>query len=402
MKPARLLCLGACLGILASARQPAAPPQPPSAPAPQPAAPAKQDPAQIKRRLAEIQARLGTVDQELEALTKRRKGVLVELQGIALDADRTRAQAEAARLKRDQAQLEVAAIGARKVEIQQQIARLRIELRKQIRWMQAKGPLGEMTFLSSLLSFEDYVTQGRYQVYLRDQARGRLAQIQALQIDLTQREQELQEAVKSLAADEQAAIQAAAALQLHEQRLQEFLSELGQNEDRQKEVQAELAEEALQLERLLTQLLGHPRTDAFAAHSAFVSLRGELPQPTPGSLAQAFGEHLHPLFKTKTMQSGLLISGEAGAPVLAVADGKVVFADLYQSFGPMVILDHGAGYFTIYTHLEALAVAKGQILRQGEILGSVGTTVDGPRLGFEIRYLTQPQDPNKWLKTHYR
>ena len=115
-----------------------------------------------------------------------------------------------------------------------------------------------------------------------------------------------------------------------------------------------------------------------------------------------FGEHQHPLFHTKTLQSGLLIAAEPGAPVQAVADGKVVYADLYQSFGPMVILDHGAGWFSLYTHLEALAVAKGQVLKQGEQLGSVGTTLDGPRLGFEIRHLTQPQDPNKWLKQHYR
>ena len=375
------------------------PAQPP--PAQPPPAPAKQDPVQVKRRLAEVQARLGTVDRELEALKKRRKGVLVELQGIALDVDRSRAEAEAARLKRDQAQLEVAAISARKAEIQLQIAKLRIDLRKQVRWMQAKGPLGELTFLSSLLSFEDYVTQGRYQVYLRDEERQHLALIQALQATLTQQEQDLQEAVKSLAVDEQAAIQAAASLQLREQHLQEFLQELGHDENRQKEEQTELAEEALQLERMLTQLLGRPRTDAFAAPSAFSAQRGQLPQPTPGSLAQAFGEHLHPLFKTKTMQSGLLIAGEAGAPVQAVADGRVVFADLYQSFGPMVILDHGSGFFTIYTHLEAVAVAKGQILKQGEPLGSVGRTEDGPRLGFEIRYLTQPQDPNKWLRTHY-
>ena len=52
--------------------------------------------------------------------------------------------------------------------------------------------------------------------------------------------------------------------------------------------------------------------------------------------------------------------------------------------------------------LEALMVARGQILKQGEPLGSVGGTIDGPRLGFEIRHLTQPQDPNKWLKVHYK
>jgi len=389
LNPARILLLGACLGL--AGRQ--APPAP---------APARQDSAQIKRRLTEVQARLGTVDAQLAALKKRRKGVLVELQATLLDADRIRAQAESARLKRDQAQQEVLAIEARKEQIIQSIASLRGELRKQVRWMQAKGPLGELSFLSGLSSFEQYVVEGRYQVYLRNRERRRLNQIQTLQADLAKREQDLVAAMQRLATDEQLTVQAQASLQLREERLQQYLDGLKQDESKQKDVQAELAEEALQLERMLTQLLGKPRSDAFEAPSAFAALRGELPQPTPGSLALSFGEHLHPRFRTRTMQSGLLIAGEQGAPVQAVADGKVVYADLYQSFGPMVILDHGAGFFTLYTHLESLTVNRGQILKQGEPLGSVGVTVDGPRLGFEIRHLTQPQDPNKWLKVHYR
>jgi septal ring factor EnvC (AmiA/AmiB activator) len=387
LNPARLLLLGACLGLWA--QQPAP-------------APARQDPAQIKSRLAEVQARLGTVDAQLEGLKKRRKGVLVELQATLLDADRVRAQAETARLKRDQAEAEVAAISARKEQTMRDIAALRGELRKQVRWMQARGPLGELSFFTGLSSLEQYVVEGRYQAYLGDQERRRMDRIQALQADLARREHELVAAMQRQAEDEQLSIQAQAGLQLHEARLQQFLDGLKQDESRQKEIQAELAEEALQLERMLGQLLGKPRSDAFEAPGSFAALHGELPQPTTGTLAQPFGEHVNPQFRTRTLQSGLLIVAEQGAPVLAVADGKVVYADLYQSFGPMVILDHGDGYFSLYTHLEALAVTKGQILKQGEPLGAVGATADGPRLGFEIRHLTQAQDPNKWLKVHYR
>ena len=184
MNPGRSLLLGACLGLLG--QQPVG-------------QQTKQDPAQLKRRLTEVQARLGAVDQQLEALKKRRKGVLVELQAIGLDADRMRGQAEAARLKRDQTQLEVAAITARKEEIQKEMLLLRGDLRKQVRWMQAKGPVGDLSLFSSLSSFEDYVVQGRYQVYLRNQERAKLDRIQLLQRDLAKRESELQTALQRLA-----------------------------------------------------------------------------------------------------------------------------------------------------------------------------------------------------------
>ena len=383
MRLVSIVLLGACLGLLAEEG-------------------AALSSAQVKQRLAEIQQRLGTVDQQLSALKKRRKGVLVELQAIGLQADRVRAQAEQARLKRDQAQLDVGAISSRKGEIHQDIVKRRAELRKQVRWMQAFGPLGNLTFFANLTSFEEYVSQGRYQAYLANQQRRRLDQIKQLQDELVKRETELQEALGRLAQEQAEAAQGAAKLKLQEEHLQDFLDALGQDETRQKEVHDDLAEEALQLEHMLTQLLARPRSDAFETSTTFASLHGDLPQPTPGTLALGFGEHLHPRFHTKTMQTGLLIAAEGGQPVQAIAEGRVVFVDLYQSFGPMVILDHGGGFFSLYTHLQGLAVAKGQILRQGEPLGAVGVTMDGPRLGFEIRHLTQPQDPNPWLKQKYR
>ena len=383
MRLVPILLLGACLGLLAEEG-------------------AALTSAQVKQRLAELQQRLGTVDQQLSALKKRRKGVLVELQAIGLQADRVRAQAEEARLKCAQAQLDVGALNTRKGEIHLDLVRRREELRKQVRWMQAFGPLGNLAFFANLTSFEDYIIQGRYQVYLRNQQRRRLDQIKALQNELVKREGELNDALNRLAQEQVEAAQGAAKLKLQEEHLQEFLDALAQDESRQKEVYDGLAEEALQLERMLSQILAKPRSDAFEAPVAFASLHGDLPQPTPGSLVLGFGEHLHPRFHTKTMQTGLLIAAEGGQSVQAVAEGRVVFVDLYQSFGPMVILDHGGGFFSLYTHLQGLAVAKGQILKQGEPLGAVGITMDGPRLGFEIRHLTQPQDPNPWLRQKYK
>jgi len=361
-----------------------------------------QDPAQIKQHLAEVQARLSQVDQQLGGLKKRRKGVLVELQSISLQADKVRAQAEGARLKRDQAKSEVLMITSRKEGIHKEILRLRTEIRRQVRWMQAIGPLGGLGLFPSTESFEEFLVRGRYMEYWRSQQRRKLEQVQRLQGDLLLREKELQAALARLAQEEREAAELQASLRLNEERLQGFLDGLRQDESKQKEIQAELAEEALQLERMLSQLLGKPRSEAFETTLNFASLRGDLPRPTEGTLAQSFGEHLHPRFKTKTVQSGLLIATEPGAPVQAVAEGKVVFAEIYQSYGPMVILDHGGGFFSLYTRLRYFQVAKGQILRAGEGIGTSGDTVDGPRLGFEIRHLAQPQDPNKWLKQKYR
>jgi len=361
-----------------------------------------QDPAELRQKLAVIQGRLGQVDQQLASLKKRRKGVLVEMQGISLQRDRVKAQVEGARLRRDQAQGEVQVIGREQTRIQSEVQRLQGDLRRQVRWMQALGPWGDLGLYVTFKDLEAWLVRGRMLAWARLQERKQLDLIHRLQGDLAAKQKSLKEVLGRLASDEREAAQLQAALRLQEDKLNGFLEGLQQDETAQKQAQAELAEEAVQLERLLAGLLGKPKGEAFEAAVAFASLRGELPQPVDGTLALGFGEHLHPRFHTKTMQSGLLITAPGSAPVAAVADGRVVFADYYQSYGAMVILDHGGGWFTLYTHLMGIQVTKAQVLKVGESVGAVGDTVDGPRLGFEIRHQAQPQDPQKWLKKRYR
>jgi len=361
-----------------------------------------QDAAQLRQKLVAIQGRLGQVDQQLATLTKRRKGVLVELQSISLQRDRVVAQVEGARLRQDQALDEVQTIGRERTRIQGEVQQVRGDLRRQVRWMQALGPWGDLGFYASFKDLEAWLVRGRMLAWARLHERRRLDLIQRLQGDLTAKEQALKEVLARLANEAREASHLQAALRLQEDRLNGFLEGLQQDEAAQKQAQAELAEEAVQLERLLAAIIAKPRGEAFDATVAFAGLRGDLPQPVEGALAQGFGEHLHPRFHTRTMQSGLLITAAVGVPVSAVAEGKVAFADYYQSYGPMVILDHGGGWFTLYTHLQGLSVAKGQVLQAGEAVGAVGDTIDGPRLGFEIRHQAQPQDPQKWLKRRYR
>jgi septal ring factor EnvC (AmiA/AmiB activator) len=360
------------------------------------------DPATAKQRLAALQAQLAQVDQQLGALRKRRKGMLVDLQGISLQRDRIRVQEEGARLRRDEAQGQVQRIIQDRERIRKELGQLRSQLRQQVRWMHALGPYGDLSFLTGAQDFDRFLRNGRLLAWWRIQEQRRLAKIKRLQGDLGRREGELKETLARLAQEEEEASRLQASLRLNQERLEEFLLNLQVDERSKKQVQAELTEEALQLERLMGTLTGKGKGESFTPLAAFAGLRGELPQPVDGALAESFGEHLHPKFRTKTEQTGILVAAPFGVPVHAVADGRVAYADFYQSYGPMVILDHGGGWFTLYTHLQGVMLRKGETLKGGERVGYVGETTDGPRLGFEVRYQKQPQDPQKWLKRRYR
>jgi hypothetical protein len=96
---------------------------------------------------------------------------------------------------------------------------------------------------------------------------------------------------------------------------------------------------------------------------------------------------------------GLDIAAEMWDPIVAVADGEVVFADWGGGYGNLVILEHESDWRSYYAHLTEIAVDVGQQVRQGETLGGAGTTgfSTGPHLHFELRYKDRPVDPHIYL-----
>jgi lipoprotein NlpD len=96
---------------------------------------------------------------------------------------------------------------------------------------------------------------------------------------------------------------------------------------------------------------------------------------------------------------GLSISGKAGDPVLAAADGRVVYAGSgLRGYGNLVILKHNSTFLTAYAHNQALLVKEDQTVRRGQKIAEMGATdSDRVLLHFEIRKLGRPIDPAKLL-----
>jgi septal ring factor EnvC (AmiA/AmiB activator) len=112
-----------------------------------------------------------------------------------------------------------------------------------------------------------------------------------------------------------------------------------------------------------------------------------------------FGKVVNPRFNTVTVQKGLDIRAPEGAPVTAVAPGKVVYAGWLRGYGNLLVLDHGGGYHSLVAHLAELGKAVGDGVQRGELLGTVGDTgsLKGAYLYFELRKRGQAVDPAPWL-----
>lgn len=131
---------------------------------------------------------------------------------------------------------------------------------------------------------------------------------------------------------------------------------------------------------------------------SFEKRKGKLSWPVKGTIMNGFGKIVHPVYKTVIMNNGVDIGVKEGQTVQCVAPGAVIHVGFMRGLGQMVIIDHSAGYMTVYAQLQNVSVSVDQKVQAGTVLGQVGSTSKGPSLHFEIRKSTDPLDPSEWLE----
>ncbi|WP_294250231.1 peptidoglycan DD-metalloendopeptidase family protein [Propionivibrio sp.] len=95
---------------------------------------------------------------------------------------------------------------------------------------------------------------------------------------------------------------------------------------------------------------------------------------------------------------GIDIAGNAGDPVIASGDGKVIIANFLRGYGKLVIVKHNKTYVSVYGHNRSILVKEGQMVTQGQKIAEMGNTdTDQVKLHFEIRSKGKPLDPIKFL-----
>jgi murein hydrolase activator len=134
-----------------------------------------------------------------------------------------------------------------------------------------------------------------------------------------------------------------------------------------------------------------PDAPAAAAAETFRSMKGRLPFPIAGRA------EIRSVRRPGASGPGLEMYAPLGTPVRAVYPGRVAFADQYDTFGQIVILDHGDHFYTLMGNLGAIDVKVGDELSAGAKVGTVGQGPKGPLLYFEVRKSSAAVDPGPWL-----
>ncbi len=127
--------------------------------------------------------------------------------------------------------------------------------------------------------------------------------------------------------------------------------------------------------------------------------KGSLPPPVDGTLITLFNQEKTNKLGIKKPSQGIELQAKNGTSVIAVSDGKVIFAGYLRGYGNTIVIYHGYKYYTVTSRIEKILVEQGQRTKREQVLGLMGSTAtlfdDG--LYFEIRHGTRSLDPLLWL-----
>jgi len=103
--------------------------------------------------------------------------------------------------------------------------------------------------------------------------------------------------------------------------------------------------------------------------------------------------------KTTTENPGIEIKGRPGSSIKTVLSGVITTITYIRGYGTTIIIDHGSGFYTVYSHVTNIETAVDSEVRAGDTIAYMGESgsINGSKLHFEIWGKGQKLDPEKWL-----
>lgn len=370
-----------------------------------------QDPDELRRQLEESQGRLEQIRAERSRLQNQLNDLGSQVHDVSEEIQNIERQ--------------IAASASAMVELDVQIGTLldqvtimtrdmllnrdrltarKAVLRQRLREIYKRGPLATFQVLLSSRSFADLINRYRY---LHDVAmfdRLLVAEVEDLESQLAgQRSQLALESDRIRQTRDERVVELDRLEQLERQRQRRLTTYANQQVQAQTRL-TQLADEEEQVLGLITALESRRRDSernlgASSTPSLTTTALGQLDWPVEGQILYGFGPQSDGA--TTIFREGVGIAAPRGSPVKSISEGTVVFAGPRTS-GQTVIVDHGGGYYSVYTRLQSLTVIEGQAVQLGQMIGRVGGEVDSPHIELQIYEPSaggpRVVDPVRWLR----
>ena len=275
--------------------------------------------------------------------------------------------------------------------------------------MYKKGTLSDIEKLLSSTSWRQAVYRAKYMGIISDLDKRTQNKIKSLLIDIGQQRIGLESSYRNkvrLKKDQEGSkVTLRASRKKRQQELDKIRGNQSELTKYLDEKQAGIQELENLLKKIRQEKSNYDRADRIRKQQAalktqtFGKLKGQLPWPATGRVITKFGRTWNSKRKTTTENPGIDIKGKPGSPIRSVIGGIITTITYIRGYGTTIIIDHGGGFYTVYSHVTNVDTSEESEVKAGDIIAYMGEagSIDGSKLHFEIWGHGQKLNPEKWL-----
>ena len=362
--------------------------------------PPPQESAAYEKRLSEIKREIESLRGKIASEEKKQKTVLSSLGRIGLTKNLLRRELSLLEVELEKNKAELEAIEKTIPELRDDLEGQRDSLARILVTLSKHGRFSFLRFVLEAADLKALLAESKNLAALASSQEELIAEFAQHLADLRKAEASLQGKERDIGDLIDRARTKKAELDAQEKRGRALVDEIRSNIKTYEQTMEEKGIQARELQELLRKFQKQKTTLPFPL-VPFYEKKGKLPWPADGKVVQNFGIQRHPRFQTVTMNNGIEIEAPKGDLIVrAVHTGKVVFADNFEGYGNLLIIDHGLTYYSLYGHCARFLVGIGDFVKTDQPIaeaGDTGSMMDAISVYFEIRYTTKPLDPLQWL-----
>ncbi len=364
------------------------------------------------QRLEQLQEEISQFRKQLDSAKQQEQSLVEQLNILEKDISYTQQLIRQMEHAQQEREAKIATLNTRLEENKAKVAELKERFARRAVHIYKQGRLNDLELLLTSESMNQALYRYKYIKVINEADRTLFHAImntmQEIEVDRTQLRSEMEEQQQLLVEKRREQRR----LENDQGRRSMLLAEVRNNVESHQQAIQEREQAAREIERMIANMeqerIQREREESVEDQREIVmrestvdilSLRGRLPWPARGEIIARFGKFQHPKLKTTTENPGIDIAAAKGTEVVAVLDGVVTRIDWLRGFGNTIIIDHGDGFYTVYTHVIDIQVTQNAYVETGDIIASVGDSgsLEGPKLHFEIWGNKQKLNPEIWL-----
>jgi len=343
-----------------------------------------------RNQLNQLQREMGRTQSDLDQGRREERTLLGQLQTLEEQMRATQSEIDVLRNNIDEMQRRINEAAAELDALEKNLHEQNESLLGRLSAMYMNGSIGIIDVLLGSGSISDFMTNMDRIQLIYESDREVIALLEEQHQILEVHRRYLQQLQDELVAEREKEANKRESLRVNQQKTSEKRAEVVANN---KALQEMMDAQQAEADRLIAVILARQGDGLYVG--------GSMAWPVPGAyrVTSEFGMRTHPILRERRMHAGMDIACPTGTRVVAANGGRVMTSGWNNSYGYVVMIDHGGQIVTLYAHNSSLLVNEGDIVSRGQVIALSGSTgmSTGPHLHFEVRVNGVYKDPRGYL-----